>query len=213
MNLEQIIDEVRLIVQDESFFEDEEKIVARVNDAVLWACSQPYIEIPALKSLGSFTTVLGQANAVIDGLSPTFGGNILRVGKPGTKLYKSIEDLYDAYYPLDKVGPVEAVTVMGHVAWYQGIPEVAETVLLVLQADPEKLVDDEDVPTAIPEFLHMDLVVHGTVCRIYEMIEDGVDGEKVNTINSYMHRKEGVQKFREWLGSRRQHVKTSWWKV
>jgi hypothetical protein len=86
--------------------------------------------------------------------------------------------------------------------------------MMVLQRDPTPLADDEDVPVEIPEFLHMDLVVHGVVCRIYEMIEDGLNGEqgRVNTMSSYMHRKDGLQKFREWLGSRRQHVKTSHWK-
>lgn len=214
MNLEQIIDEVQLIVQDDSFFTDEEKILARVNGAVLWACSQPGVEIPSLKGLGSFVTVEGQANALIEGVSPSFTGRVLRAGKPGTKLYNALEDLYDDFYPLDKVGAVEAVCVQRNEVWYQGIPETPETVLMVLQRDPALLADDEDVPVEIPEFLHMDLVVHGTVCRIYEMIEDGVDGEqgKVNTINSYMHRKEGLQKFREWLGSRRQHTKTSHWR-
>lgn len=211
MNLSQIIDEIRLIVQDDSFFEDEDVVVGRVNAAVRWACSQPGVEVPMLKVLGSFVTT-EEPYAEIVGVDSSFTGRVLRAGKPGTKLYLGLEDLYDDYYPLSSVGAVEAVCIQRNIAWYQGIPEEPETVLCILHSDPPLLADDEDIPVVIPEFLQRDLVVHGVVAEIYDMLEDGVDGQKVNTANSYSYREVALQRFREWLGSRRQHVKTSWWR-
>ena len=211
MTLREIIDEVQLIVQDNSFFESDDAIISRVNEAVLWACSQPGVEIPSLKQMGQFTTTT-EPYAEIAGVTTSFTGRVLRAGKPGTKLYHGIEDLYDDFYPLDKVGPVEAVCVQRNMVWYQGIPAEPEVVLCILQGDPPRLEDDDDVPVVIPEFLQRQLVVHGVVAELYSMIEDGVDGQKVNTVDSRFQRDSGLQRFKEWLGSRRQHVKTSHWK-
>ncbi len=213
MNLEQIVDEIQLAVQDTSLTgNDDGELTERINAAVQFACSQPGIEIPTLKAMGSFTTVVDQAYAEVAGLDAGFTGRIIRAGKPETKIYTGLEDLYDDYYPLDKEGDIEAVCIQGNVIWYQGIPETAEEHLCILQSDPPLLDDDDDVPTVIPEFLHMDVIVHGVIARLYNLLEDGIDGEKVNTINSLMYRKDGIQKFREWLGSRRQHVKSSVWR-
>jgi len=211
MNLSQIVDEVQLIVQDDSFFEDYDAVVGRINAAVRWACSQPGIEIPILKVLGSFVTGVNPYAEIV-GVDSSFTGRVLRAGKPGTKLYLGLEDLYDDYYPLDTVGAVEAVCIQRNVAWYQGIPEEPETVLCILHSDPEPLVNDEDIPVVIPEFLQRDRIVHGVVAELYDMIEDGTDGQKINTANSYNHREIALQRFREWLGSRRQHIKTSYWR-
>ena len=214
MNLEQIIDEIKLIVQDNSFFpaDDNTDIVRRINEAISYACNQNWVEIPNLKTMSSFTTVVEQAYAELTGADSSFTGRIIRAGRPTTKIYSSLEDLYDDYYPLDKVGDVEAVCIQNNVIWYQGIPEEATTLNCIVQEDPALLVNEEDVPYAIPEFLHMDVIVHGVVARLYNMIEDGVDGKKVNTANSIMYNERGLQMFREWIGSRRQHFKSSFWK-
>lgn len=212
MNLEQIIDEIKLIVQDESFFTSDASIIYRVNDAVSYACNRAWTDIPSLRTMSSFTTDVGQAYAELSGVDASFSGKVIRVGKPGTRLYSSLEDLYDDYYPLDKVGEVEAVCIQNNVIWYQGIPAEATTLHCILQEDPPLLVNSDDVPYVIPEFLHMDVIVHGVVARLYNMLEDGVNEEKVNTSNSTLHHEKGLQMFKEWLGSRRQHVKSSHWK-
>lgn len=220
MTLQEILDEIYLLVKDDSFFtpEDGEEIpaamVRRVNEAIAFACSQPGIEIPSLKKMGQFTTVLGEAQTVIDGLSGNFAGRILAVGDPadGIKVYSSLDDLYADYYPLTTEGDVEAVYIAGNVIWYQNIPTVATDILCILQDDPPQIALGTDQIPVIPEFLQRKIVAHGVAGWLYDAIEDGVDGNKNNTTNSKMEFADGIQKWKEFLGSRRQHNKTSHWR-
>lgn len=220
MTLQEILDEIYLLVKDDSFFtpEDGEEIpaamVRRINEAIAFACSQPGIEIPSLKKMGQFTTVLGEAQTTVDGLSSNFAGRILAVGDPADsiKVYSSLDDLYADYYPLTTEGDVEAVYIAGNVIWYQNIPTAATDILCILQDDPPQITLGTDQIPVIPEFLQRKIVAHGVAGWLYDAIEDGVDGNKANTTNSKMEFADGIQKWKEFLGSRRQHTKTSHWR-
>lgn len=220
MTLQEILDEIYLLVKDDSFFtpEDGEEfpaaMVRRVNEAIAFACAQPGIEIPSLKKMGQFTTVLGEAQAVIDGLSSNFAGRVLAVGDPsaGIKVYSSLDDMYLDYYPLTTEGDVEAVYVAGNIVWYQNIPTVATDILCILQDDPPQISLGSDQIPIIPEFLQRKIVAHGVAGWLYDAIEDGVDGNKNNTTNSKTEFADGIQKWKEFLGSRRQHNKSSHWR-
>jgi hypothetical protein len=221
MKLSQMIDEIYLLVKDDSFFDTDAKkedITRRINDAVKYACGHPGVEVPALRKMGSFTTEEGVAYATISGIASNFTGRILRVGEPGkVKIYQALEDLYDDYYPLDREGDVEAVCVVGNTMWYQGIPTAATQVICVLQDDPEAVtfdatgVLDPDIPL-IPDALQLRVIAHYVAMDLYDKIEDGIDGQKANKINSQREHSIGLQKWMEFLGQRRQHNKTSHWR-
>ena len=220
MTLQEILDEIYLLVKDDSFFipDDGEEfpaaMVRRVNEAIAFACSQPGIEIPSLKKMGQFTTVLGEAQTIVDGLSSNFAGRILAVGNPADciKVYSSLDDLYADYYPLTTEGDVEAVYIAGNAVWYQNIPTVATDILCILQDDPPQITLGTDQIPVIPEFLQRQIVAHGVAALLYDFIEDGVDGNKNNTNNSKGEFTRGIQLWKEFLGARRQHNKTSHWR-
>lgn len=214
MTLQEMLEEVQLLVKDKSFFEDSLGMVRRINQTIAYACAQPGVEVPMLKKLGQFTTLVGQSNTVISGLSANFSGKVLTVGDPGlkVKMYSSLEDLFSDYYPMDETGDVEGVYIAGSTVWYQKIPAVPTAILCVIQDEPEYISDLTAQIPVIPEFLQLKIVAHGTAAQLYDIIEDGVDGNKNNTTNSKMEFADGIQKWKEFLGSRRQHNKTSHWK-
>ena len=215
MKVSEIIDEIYLIVKDDSFFDDTGKaaLIRRINLAVANACAYPGIEIPSLKKLGMITTDTTEPYAPVDGIADNFSGRILRIGEPGKiKVYGALEDLYDDYYPLTAVGDVEAACISGNVIWYQNIPATATDIMCILQDEPPLAEVDTDVIPIIPEPFQMRIVVHGVAAHLYDTIEDGVDGAKVNTDNSKRELAIGIQKWMEFLGQRRQHNKTSHWR-
>jgi hypothetical protein len=216
MKVSEILDEIYLLVKDDSFFgTDEAKLamIRRVNEAIIYACSYPGVEVPSLKRMGMFLTNPLEAFATVDGVSSSFSGRVLRAGEPGkVKIYSQLEDLYDDFYPLTKEGEVEAVCIAGNIAWYQGIPTEPTTIMCILQDDPPMVErEDEDIPV-IPEAYQRRIIVHGVASFLYDNIEDGVDGAKVNTDNSKRELAIGIQKWMEFLGQRRQHNKTSHWR-
>ncbi len=220
MTLQEIIDEIYLLVKDDSFFTPEEEeefpaeLVRRVNEVIASACAQPGVEIPSLKKMGQFTTDTVDPYTTVDGLNVNFAGKILAVGDPskGVKIYATLEDLYADYYPLTEVGDIEGVFLAGNVVWYQKIPAVSTDVLCIIQDEPPLISFGTDLIPVIPEFLQRQIVAHGVAALLYDFIEDGVDGNKNNTNNSKGEFLKGIQLWKEFLGARRQHNKTSHWR-
>ena len=215
MTVADLLDEIYLIVKDDAFFADDaakEVMLRRVNTALLTACSYPGVEVPSLKRLGRAITSPTEAFVGIEGVSDVFAGKVLAVGEPGkVKIYTRLEDFYTDYYPLDKSGDVTAVCVAGNILWYQGIPETPVSLLVVLQNDPPVLTSEDDVIPVVPEAFQLQILAHGVAAHLYDTIEDGVDGAKVNTQNSQMQFLTGMQRWMEFLGQRKQHIKTSHW--
>ena len=220
MTLQEIIDEIYLLVKDDSFFTPEAgeefpaALVRRVNEVIASACAQPGVEIPSLKKMGQFTTDTVDPYTPVDGLNVNFAGKILAVGDPskGVKIYATLEDLYADYYPLTEVGDIEGVFLAGNVVWYQKIPAVSTDVLCIIQDEPPLISVGTDTIPVIPEFLQRQIVAHGVAALLYDFIEDGVDGNKNNTNNSKGEFMRGIQLWKEFLGARRQHNKTSHWR-
>lgn len=87
---------------------------------------------------------------------------------------------------LSHSGPVQDVAIAGSNLFYQPIPEEAINLTLWFYARPTLLIkhdpeDADDIPTCIPLEFHRDLLVNYAVKEIYDEIEDGIDGQKVNT--------------------------------
>lgn len=214
MTLQEILDEVYLLVKDNSFFEDEAAMVRRVNSTIAFACAQPGIEVPSLKKMGQFTTEVGVSAVAMTGLTANFSGKLLAVGDPAdkVKIYSSLEDLFNDYYPMTDEGDVEGVFMAGNLIHYQKIPTAATSVLCVIQDEPAYISTLSAQIPVIPEFLQIKIIAHGTAAQVYDFIEDGIDGNKANTTNSKMEFADGIQKWKEFLGSRRQHNKSSHWR-
>ncbi len=95
--------------------------------------------------------------------------------------------------------------------WYQKIPAEAESLMLILYKNPAELEEDDDTPSDLPSSLHKLLLVNGASHLIYNEIEDGVEGEKINTAVQFgfsfneNNKHSGIVKLRAHFGRRRVH--------
>jgi len=217
MKLEAIRNEVENIVDDASF--DADTIDGYINDTLALVAGQ--INLPSLKRIGTVDTVVSQAYTSLNGVSRSFSGVLRRVKKAdGSEptVYPDLERLMDDYYDMDAEGAVEAVTLEGSVLWYQKVPSIPETLTILYYENPSPLFKDEDEPSDFPAYLHRKLFVHGTAFIIFDKIEDGVEGEKINAKSHYFHsldsrnRDSGINKLREWLARTTPHHISSVWR-
>lgn len=96
-----------------------------------------------------------------------------------------IEDsfiLFSETYPLlNQVGSITSVIEKGNNFYYQGIPSTAENVTIHYYKYPTDMSADDDEPDGIPKHLQKSLLVNHACWKIYELIEDGLEGPGVNT--------------------------------
>lgn len=184
--LSDLHDEVSILVKDAS--EDIENMIDdKINEAI--SAVHDVVVVPELKKIGTFTTVLGQAWTTM----PTgFNGKLLFVGNDSTSLAiadAGVTQLMEESPLLDESGPVHIVALEGTTIYYQGIPSEATTYPILYVTNPELLVKSRDaVPDYIPVHLQRGLFVHFAASRLFNIIEDGIEGEKVNTnAQMYLH--------------------------
>lgn len=204
MLLSEIREEVSVIMQDD-FFTDE-MIDSYINDAYLSSVAQCLV--PELKGVDSVLTVTSQAYTSLTGVSGGFSGVLSRVYNANNQqisILPNIEALISLKGNLTDAGSVEAVALEGSTLWYYPIPETAETLTIIYYKNPDKLSSDNDEPFAIPEFLHRQILVNGACALCFSLIEDGIDGDKINTTSREMSKVDGLRKFKEWLGKTRRH--------
>lgn len=208
MNLEELRDEVKIIIQDPDYGDDE--IDKHINQALSYTAG--LINLPDLKAIEAVDTIVSQDYVNLSTITGGFSGVLRRVVKEGIKIYPTLELMASDYVGnWDATGEVEAVCLEGNVLWYQKIPEAAESLMLILYKSPAVLVEDEDIPNNLPTSLHKLLLVHGASHFIYNEIEDGIEGEKVNTAVHFgfsfneSNRHSGIMKLKEHFGKRRVH--------
>lgn len=216
MNRLEIRTEIENLIQDSSF--SETTLNAYINQAILYAAAQ--VDIPELKRIDTVQTVLGQAYTTLAGLTGGFSGKLRRV-KDSEKNHIAIaSDLaltMDVYPLMAEEGDVEVVALEGSTLWYQKIPAEVMTLTCLYFRDPAVLSADGEAPSDFPIHLHRQLFVHGSAWKIFDQIEDGVEGEKVNTKGQFWqsfderNRHSGIVKLREWIGKTRRHnISSSW---
>jgi len=142
------------------------------------------IELPYLRSLDTVTTAVDSSSVA---LPSDYQRRLFWVGSAAQdrKIGSREEDYEDllgflAKYPtLDNVGAIEEVCVDGTDLLYQGM--VVDTLSLRYYAKPTALATDDLTPLAVPENFHMSVIVPYIVKECFNMIEDGIEGSKVNT--------------------------------
>jgi hypothetical protein len=216
MNLEAIRNEVENLVDDQSY--DADTIDRYINDTLAFAAG--LVSLPTLKMIGVVDTVVGQAYMSAVPADSTFSGVLRRVKKADGKeprIYPDLERFLDDY-TMDNEGQVEAVCLEGSVLWYQKIPSTPETLTILYFKNPSPLSQDNDEPSDFPGHTHRKLFVHGTAFTIFDQIEDGVEGDKVNTQSQFFHSfnsrnpDSGINKLREWLARTQPHHISSVWR-
>lgn len=209
MLLVEIRDEVQLIINDSTFTNTiVDGYINAVYQKVVGECL-----LPDLKSVDAVDTELGQAYTSMTAVSGGFSGVLSRVyNSEGVTLeiYPKLELLMDVSGNLtDEGDSVEAVALEGSTLWYYPIPTTAETLTVIYYKNPTDLSADGDTPSYIPDFLHYAILVNGTLEMCYDVIEEGIDGVKLNTRLREKSKIDGTMRFREWLGKTRRHYITS----
>lgn len=210
MNFGDMVTEVGILVDDDEL--TEEMIGGYINQALLDVAGQVFL--PSLKRVTTVTTSLTNSYVSLAALTGGFGGRLVKViNADGTSLgvVASLEVLVETYGLLTTAGSVETVCLEGNVLWYAYLPAVAETLTVLYYSNPAELFSDDDTPSDIPEFCHRQLLVNGAAALAFADFEDGLDGEKVNTMSHLGLQENGFKKLREWLGRNRLHCISSMW--
>lgn len=216
MNRLQLRTEIENIIQDDSF--SETTLNEYIEQAILYAGANA--DIPELKRIGTVDTIPEQAYTSLSSLTGGFSGKLRRVKNAdgdAIEIFSDLALLMDEYPTMNEEGEVEAVALEGSTLWYQDIPAEAETLTCLYYKNPAVLSLDTESPSDFPEHLHRHLFVHGAAHIIYDQIEDGIEGEKVNTKAQFWlsfderNRHSGIIKLREWVSRIRRHnISSSW---
>lgn len=209
MNLEDIRSEIVSIVSDSSYSSD--YIDSLINETLQKVCGR--VIIPGLKMLTTATLGTGVSSV---SLSSNFGGRVIRVldsNGDSLELIPSLELMMDRYGAMEEVGELEAVCQEGNVLWFAKRMSAEENVTILYLKRPVELVSGSDVPEELPDFLHRDLLVYGTAAVLFNQIEDGLDGSKINTQVYGGLFEQGIARLHEWIGRNKRHYISSVWSV
>lgn len=204
MNLSELIDEVEIVLDDTSF-------TSSIPDWINWAIAQAIDDanVPGFKEIISVSTVLATAYA---NLPSDCTGRILFVGDGTSSIpIVSLDELLEMYPDFDNEGDVAAVAIEGSLIYYQEIPSTAQLLTILHRRSPALLEDDEDEPEGIPLHLQRAVIVPKAASVGFDLIEDGVEGEKVNTNAQIINYNKGLYSLREWVAKRIRHNSRSIW--
>lgn len=139
---------------------------------------------PALPELFTIATVDTVTDAAYVAMPSIFQRDLQFVAKSDgveVDIANSFIEFSECYPLLDHSGPVVEVIEKGGQLYYQGIPTSADTLTLHFYRFPVEMTANSDVPDGIPEHLHIPLLVNYAAWKCYEKIEDGLEGDVVNT--------------------------------
>lgn len=215
MNLGEILLEVKNLIQDDSF--NSGYLLSCINNTIKRVADE--VNLPSLKGINTVDTVVGQNYASLTGISNGFSGRLGGFATSDITIYQTLEELIATYSPdIDQVGAVEGVALEGTILWYQKIPTVAQTLTFIYYQNPTVLSTASSTPPVdIHESLHRSLFVNGTAFYLYDLIEDGIEGEKVNTKSHYWqafdldNKNSGLVKLKESLARKKYHRISSIW--
>ena len=206
MNLSQLKDEVTIVLSDTSFASS---LSGWINDSIGQIIDDA--NVPGFKEMLTVNTVISQAYTT---LGATCDGRILYAGNSTAELsggLVTLEHMLKMYPSMDEAGDVEYIAVEGSTMYYQGIPTVATPLTLLHRRKPVVMVEDADEPEGIPEHLHLSVIVPKAAIFGFDRIEDGVEGEKVNTIAQTIRYNKGLHDLMCWVAKRVPHRSTSIW--
>ena len=186
MTLEELIDEVQNVIQDAVW--TDAMITTLLNRGQLIVASgiilpgkyQLTPPLPALYTTGTVdTTLLSGVCSLPDDYNRSVV-QILNADYETIKLYPSFRQFLTRN-PEQEAGDVRACAIHGNRLLYRDIPATAETLTVHYYQNPTELEDDDDEPDCIPEILQKPLLVGYACSQIFNQIEDGIEGQKINT--------------------------------
>ena len=98
------------------------------------------------------------------------------------KIWGSVIQMFRWYSELDTTGPVRMCAIKGRQLYYQRVPDTAEQLRINYYAYPERLRTRHDKPDCLPEHLIEALLGNFALWKIFDKIEDALEGQKPNTL-------------------------------
>lgn len=208
MNFAELKQEVSNIINDDSY---EDSIANWVNEAFLQASGE--VNLPDLKRIAVISTTEDLSYAQLCGLSDGFSGRLVKLFDQTIDVYGNVESMFTEVQnqsrEYNENGAVEMVALEGMTLWYFPIPKPAQQLMAILFSNPKKLVDGSDIPVGFPEIVHRNIGVHGACMLYFETIEDGIEGDKVNTKYHLEMYQLGIQQLKDWIFKHRVNMVTS----
>lgn len=203
MNYSEMQREVKVGLRDQS-----SDILASIPDFINEAIGQvaEENEPPALKVPFTIATLTDYAYVSTES---TFSGKLLHAGisTGDLEILANLEVMMSRYPGLSESGSYpECVAVEHDKIYYQPIPTTATVIYCVGYNRPTYLVNDMDTIAWAPDFLHRDLFVFKALEIAYNLVEDGVDGRKVNTEKYERLYMIGRAKMQNWVNRRGRRV-------
>lgn len=180
MNVTELIEKVQGTVQDSSFIED--VVLGYLNQGLLTVAGLDFVHIPELETHDEVETV---ADAYLVDLPDDYHKSLLQAfsvtNNRNIVIYPSYVRMTERLGRAGSGGYVRGVAVKGSQLCYNPIPSSKETISLVYYAYPTPLQDTDDEPDILPRHIGEKLL-HAYACKeCFDLIEDGIDGKKVNT--------------------------------
>jgi hypothetical protein len=211
MNYSEIQREVKSVLQDAS-----PELLVTVPDVINEAIGliAEEIQFPSLRSVVSVST---STSLYYVNMPSGFSGRMLYCGNSDGErkiLTGGLTELMELYPGLTDTGDVMTVALEGNVLYYQGMYSTATTLLCLIMKDPDKLVNDTDTPSIIPDYLHRSTIVNQTLAVCFSIIEDALEDKlKPNTKHWEAEAIKGLNELRRWMSRRRQNISRSVWSV
>lgn len=187
MNSVELISMVKAKVKDESFSDAE--ILVLLNEALLKAAHD--LCLPGLQKSDDITFTVG--GDLFASLPDDYDHDLWHATNAtepwqDIKVYTSLHSLQRIHPREDITGYIRDVAADGNVLHVRPAPQIEQTVTFWYYRLPTLLVvpgegDDPSIPEAIPAHLHGPVLAYYAISKLYDEIEDGVDGNKANTNN------------------------------
>lgn len=208
MNFGEIVEEVRVALKDQRS-DVLTSIPDYINEAYQWVASES--ELPVLKTVFVVNTVLSQAYV---NMPSVFDGRLLYCGiKEGRLniLSGGIIEMLSLNSDMTVTGTIRDIAIEGSILWYASIPTEVTSLTCLGFNNPAILTANTDIPLAIPEYLHREILVNKATSIGYSIIEDGLESEKPNTAFYSGMALSGKAKLDLWVERRRGHLKRGIW--
>lgn len=185
MEAGEIVAKIQSVVQDGEW--SEEDILAIVNRGLVNIAAGlllpgRYQKTPPLPALYTIETVDTDLLSPVVLLPLTFQRNLVQVVNSSNEnipIAHSFQTFLKSNPEL-KTGSVRSCAVAGKRLFYRDIPPSVETLTLHFYEKPAEMFESDEVD-CLPDFLQLSLLQSYACTDIFEQIEDGIEGQKVNT--------------------------------
>ena len=179
MTLNELVQKVQTAIQDPSF--SEAQITGYINRGLFEVAGA--VQLPELYKFESITT---DVDNPFTALPSDFMRDVVFIHsqKNGGRLTVEVSHIkFLKLYPgLDRTGGgIARASVKGSMLFYQPVPSTPDTLTVHYHRKPDMLAEGSDEPDCLPAHLQEALLVSFAAWKIFSLIEDGIEGPKVNT--------------------------------